>query len=411
MTDARSAAPRTRWSFAVLFGALGALLVGIVVLAFVWPAATAGPRDLPVGITGPATQVAALRAAAQKQDPDPFRFVVVGSRKDAVQRIRTRELSGAFVLGDAPEVLTSSAASSVSNQALRAVAAQLQQQIARGTEQALVQRLQGAGRTIAQLQRQLGALQQANRSGKAVPAPPAGSTASIPAAAPSSAPPVVRVTDVVALSDSDPTGGGLAAASFPLSLGGMLGGVLVSLLVAGTFRRILALLVYAVTAGAALAVVLQTWLRAVQGDWPVNAAAFGLALVATAALVVGCNAVLGPPGIGVGAVLTILVGNPISGAALPAQFIAGPWGEVGQYFVPGAASTLVRSLSYFPDADTAPQWWVLGAWAVGGLLLTVAGHFRAAAPIPLPSAELEHPQPRRSASAGGAPSATTGRRA
>jgi hypothetical protein len=111
-------------------------------------------------------------------------------------------------------------------------------------------------------------------------------------------------------------------------------------------------------------------------------------MLATAAVVVGLQSLLGAPGIALGAIVSLLVGTPISGAALPAQFIAGPWGEVGQWFVPGAASTLVRSLSYFPSADTAPQWWTLAAWAVGGLVLTVAGHFRGRAPVPLPEREL-----------------------
>jgi len=74
----------------------------------------------------------------------------------------------------------------------------------------------------------------------------------------------------------------------------------------------------------------------------------------------------------------LLFANPISAAAIPKEFIAEPWGEVGQWFPPGAAATLVRDLSYFPAADTTFPWLVLGAWAVGGLLLSVVGHFRTA---------------------------------
>ena len=57
--------------------------------------------------------------------------------------------------------------------------------------------------------------------------------------------------------------------------------------------------------------------------------------------------------------------------------------------VPGAASGLVRELSYFPDADNAWRWWVLVAWGAGGLVLSAAGHYRNRAPIALPAAELE----------------------
>jgi hypothetical protein len=154
-------------------------------------------------------------------------------------------------------------------------------------------------------------------------------------------------------------------------------------------RRLVALLVYAIAAGFVIGLLLQTLFGILQGDFLVNVSALSLAMLATAACVVGFNALIGPAGIAVGAVITMLIGNPISGATLPAQFLVAPWGDVGQFFVPGAASALIRELSYFPDADNSWRWWVLAAWAAGGLLLSVAGHFRSRAPISLPAAELE----------------------
>lgn len=376
--------PHTRWPFVLLFGVLGALIVGVVVLAFVWPAATLDPRGLRVGLSGPTAQVSALKTAVAKQTTQPFDFVDIDSRADAVTEIRSRRLYGAILLGDSPEVLTSSAASTASNQALRGVATSLQSRISAGVESGLISQLQQAGKAVAALEAQL-------RTG-ARPTGGASTGGSGPSGAPSSGTasiPTVKVTDVVALSSSDPMGSGLAAAGFPIVLGGMLGGVLISLLVVGPVRRVVALLVYGVAAGTVVTLVLQTWLGILQRDWALNAAAFGLAMAATAAVVVGFSSLLGPRGIAVGAVISVLVGNPISGAAFPYQFIAGPWGAVGQYFVPGSAATLVRSISYFPDADTSMQWLVLGAWMVGGLTLTVSGHFRSSAPVPLETGELE----------------------
>ncbi len=388
MADTTSAAsPHTRWGFTVLFGIAGALLVGILVLAFVWPAATAKPRDLPVGIAGPASQVATLEQGFAKQDPDPVSFVRVSSRADAVERIKRREIAGAVLLSDHPEVLTSSAAGAAQNQLLRGIGTTLQARISAQVEAGLVAKLGQLGAALAGAQQTIQTLEQGKRP--ATPAAPP--TAAAPGAAPSI--PTVRITDVVPLSANDPTGAGLNSASFPLVLGGMLGGVLVSLLVAGAVRRVMALLVYGAAAGVIVTLVLQTWLGVLQGSWLANAAAFGLAMLATAAVVVGFNSLLGTPGIAVGAVISLLIGNPISGAAMPYQFIAGPWGSIGQYFVPGAASTLIRSLSYFQDANTAPQWWTLAAWAAGGILLTLVGHFRSRAPIALPASELE-PEPR-----------------
>jgi hypothetical protein len=383
----RPARPHTKWRFAVAFGVLGAIVVGVIVLAFVWPSATARAQNLPVGISGPSAQVKELKAQADKQDPNPFAFQTVTSRADAVRLIKERKIAGAFLLGTKTEVLVASAGSSVAAQALRGVATTISASEATAVEAGQATAIAGLGKEVAVLQAQLKAAAAGTSTGTRTPSTSAGSTSSGSAA--SSVLPTVTVTDVVPLSSDDPTGGGLNSAGFPLVLGGMLGGVLISLLVVGVLRRLLALVVYGVAAGVLATLVLQTLLHALQRDWLVNAAAFGLSMVATAALVVGFNSLIGTPGIAVGSVLSILIGNPISGAAIPYQFIAGPWGDVGQFFVAGAASNLVRSLSYFPDADTTKQWLVLAAWAVGGLVLAIVGHFRSAAPIPLPAGELE----------------------
>ncbi|MFW8745259.1 hypothetical protein, partial [Mesorhizobium japonicum] len=75
-------------------------------------------------------------------------------------------------------------------------------------------------------------------------------------------------------------------------------------------------------------------------------------------------------------VLFLLVGNPISSASTPIEFLARPWGAVGQWFPPGAGATLVRDVSYFPDAGTAFPWLVLSAWSLVGVVLGLVGHFR-----------------------------------
>ena len=154
----------------------------------------------------------------------------------------------------------------------------------------------------------------------------------------------------------------------------MLGGVLISLLVAGSWRRLTAVAGYAVIGGLAIAGILQGWFGILQGDFWLNALAVGLSLFATAAFIVGMNALLGRAGIAVGAVLTVLVGNPISAAAQPLQFLVGPWGAVGQWFVPGASVTLLRDLSYFPDASSTFPWLVLLGWAAVGVVAMLAGH-------------------------------------
>ena len=186
------------------------------------------------------------------------------------------------------------------------------------------------------------------------------------------------MTDVVPLADSDPRGTGLTAAMFPIVIGGMLGGIAISLGVIGAARRVTALLAYAVGAGLLLTGILQGWFGALQGDYWLNSAAIALALAAIAAPITGFVALIGRAGIAVSVVTFLLVANPISAAAIPVEFLPTPWGAIGQWFPPGAAATLLRDLSYFPAADPTFPWLVLAAWAAGGIVFSLLGHFRTA---------------------------------
>ena len=119
-------------------------------------------------------------------------------------RIQTRDVYGAIVLGDNPEVLTASA---------NGAAVSADPEPDRRQLQTPGQRAGAA------------AVQQAIAAGHA----PAGTTAPTI---------TVKVTDVVPLASTDARGLGLHASSFPLVLGGLLGGILISLLVAGSWRRL-----------------------------------------------------------------------------------------------------------------------------------------------------------------------------
>jgi hypothetical protein len=366
----------TRWPVAAAFGLLGSVIVAVIVMAFVWPAATAQPQNLPVGISGPTEAVSAVEDKLAEQDPAPFDLSDVGSRDDAVAQIESRDLYGAILLGDEPEVLIATAASPVAAAALRAVATQLQTQIDTTAQAALTE--------------QLTAIVGALKSGQ-MPQLPEGASGSAPEI------PTVTVTDVVPLAEGDSTGAGLAASVFPLVLGGMLGGILLTLLVQGVVRRLIGLVVFGVAAGALITLVMQTWFGMLTGDWLLNATVIGLGVSATSALIIGLAALMGPPGIAVGAIITMFIANPIAGAAMPPQFLPEPWGAVGQFFVPGASATLLRSVMYFPDAATAAQWIILGAWLVGGVVLALIGHQRTRAELTPPERQLEPAEPATSA--------------
>lgn len=312
--------PHTPYKRVAVLSVILTIAISLFVLAFSWTSVTSSAKDIPIAIVGPAAQVEAVSTALTESGGDAFDISTVESRADAVAGIESRDLLGAIVLGADSEVLETSAGSPIVSQLMSTVAAQLGQQ---------------AGVDVA-------------------------------------------ITDVVPLSDSDPRGAGLSVAAFPLVLMGLLGGILFSLIVVGTRQRITAIVLYSIVGGFAVGGILQGLLGILQGNYLVNVAAIALATLGTAATLVGLHSLLGQKGIPIGAITTMFIANPISAATQPLQFLVGPWGQVGQYFVPGASATLLRDLSYFPTASSIGfTWAVLAVWSIGGLALTIiGGNFR-----------------------------------
>lgn len=382
---------RTPWARVPLLAAALSLVVGVILLAFAWPAVTASPHDLPVGIVGTDAQVEQLSAAIEKQADGAVALHRYDDRDAAVTAIEERKAYGAIVLGaaqtDAPEVLTATAANASVAQLLNGIAAKLQAQIdeqIRTTVEANVAAAQAsaAGSVEAAIQVAV----QAALSGQTPPPPAATAPAAfaIPTV-------TVVVTDIAPFADTDPRGAGLTAAMFPLVMGGMIGGIGLTLLVkGGGGRRVVGVVVYAVLAGVVLTGILQSGFGALQGDWWLNAAAISVSIAAIASTITGLAGLIGPAGVGVGAAFTMLIANPISAATLPVEFIAAPWGAIGQHLPPGAAAALIRNLSYFPAADVSGSWTLLIVWTLAGLALTLldlpgrrlrAGVSRAAHPL------------------------------
>lgn len=87
------------------------LVVALILTLFAWPAAKLEPRDLPVGVAGPATAAAPIeeQLGAREGAFDLHRY---GGEQAAREAIEDREVYGAFVVTPAgPKVLTASAAS------------------------------------------------------------------------------------------------------------------------------------------------------------------------------------------------------------------------------------------------------------------------------------------------------------
>ena len=354
-----SAPERSSWLKVISTSVLASLLVALVVLAFTWPTKTMETKNLPVSIAGPEVTVSQFEQSLKDQGIETFDLKQASSRKEAEQQIKQRETYGAIVFteGAAPEVLTAPAANAATTQMLNGVAtqlnAQIQQKVLAAKTEALTQAVQAGGEQGAQAAAQLEQMKAQAEQASAM---------------------AVKTTAVVPLSEGDSSGSGIAISAFPLVIGGILGGSFSALRVNGTWRRFATATLYAVIAGALTALILSTWFGFIPGDFATLWAAFTATYLATASFMIGLGALLVPAaGLGLGAVVTMFIGNPISGATMPSVFLPGAWGQIGQMLVPGASSTLLRSIAYFPEVATSDQWLVLGSWIAFGLLAGVIG--------------------------------------
>ncbi|MEV8093837.1 ABC transporter permease [Kitasatospora sp. NPDC085879] len=287
-------------------------LVALALWAFAWPAARLAPRHLPIGTAGPAAATAALDRQLAAH-PGAFEVHHYPDGAAARQAVLDREVYGALVAGPGgPELLTASA----------------------------------AGPTVAQL------LRSAAESGA-----PAGST--------------VRVTDLVPAPATDPRGAVFGAGLLPLVLAGVAAGAAVTLLRLRGARAIAALVGAALLAGLVGALIAHSWLGALTGPWWTEAGVIALTALAVGASVAGTAALLGTPGIGLTALLMVLIGNAFSGVASAPELLPAPAGVLGQQLPPGAAGTLLRSVSYFDGAGAGGPLLTLALWA--GLGLAVLG--------------------------------------
>ncbi|WP_228979108.1 ABC transporter permease [Streptomyces sp. DH12] len=327
-----SATPQRRMTAAMV---LVPVFAALAVWAFVWPAARVAPRDLPVGLAGPESAVTQLEKGFRQAGGGFELHRYADADADAARSaIEDRSVYGAVVAGPAgPEVLVASA----------------------------------AGPAVAQLLQQAAAAQS-----------PDGR---------------VKVTDVVPSPSGDPRGSGMIASILPLALAGLAAGAVVTLLGLRGRRGAVALVGASALVGLVAAAITDTWLGTVDGPWLAEAGVIGLTVLATGAAVAGFAALIGPPGIGIGAVLMVLLGNPFSGVTSAPEMLPEPVGTLGQLLPPGAGASLLRSVAFFDGAGAAAPLATLVVWALLGLALVFLGARRAPAGRPAPGTPTQEPAP------------------
>ncbi|GAB2730610.1 ABC transporter permease [Streptomyces bullii] len=294
------------------------VLAALALWAFAWPAARTAPRDVPLGVAGPAAATAPIEKRLGERE-GAFEIHRYADEAAAREAIQDRTVYGAVVATDrGPKLLTASAASP----------------------------------TVAQLLQRTVAPQAASGGAQ------------------------IDTADVVTAPANDPRGAALSASVLPLALAGIAAGSMVTALGPRGVRAAVALLGAAALVGVVAAAVAHSWLDVLTGDWWAEAAAFGLSTLAVGGAVAGLGALAGTAGAGIMAAVVMLLGNPFSGAASAPHMLPEPAGAIGQWLPPGAGATLLRSVAYFDGAAaTGPAltlaWWAalgLGAVLLGGTL-------------------------------------------
>ncbi|MGW3301678.1 ABC transporter permease [Streptomyces rubiginosohelvolus] len=305
MRAASSTAPNRRAVAVIL---LIPLMVTLALWAFAWPAARIAPRDLPVGVAGAAPAAEQLERRFEQRD-GAFEVHRYADEAAARAAIEDRVVYGAVVATpQGPHPLTASAASPVVSQLLR----------------------------------------------EAV-------TASVPEGT------QVEVTDVVAAPVGDPRGSALGASVLPLALAGMAAGAVVTLMGLRGARGALTLLAASALVGLAAAAVAHSWLGVITGDWWTEAGVLALTVLAIGSAVAGLGALFGQRGIGLGALLMVLLGNSFSGVTSAPQLLPEPVGAIGQWLPPGAGGSLLRSVAFFDGSAAGGPVLTLTLWSALGL--------------------------------------------
>ncbi|MGI8715173.1 MAG: DUF3533 domain-containing protein [Solirubrobacteraceae bacterium] len=160
--------------------------------------------------------------------------------------------------------------------------------------------------------------------------------------------------------------------------GGYLGAIVLGVLAgAATSRlrwatlRVGGLGVYAIACGALGAVILGPAFGALTGHFLALWAVGTLIVFAVAVITSGLQGLLGYIGTGIALLLFLVASNPSAGGAVVFPALPGFWRTIGPLLPTGAGTTLVRNTVYFGAHHLAPALWVLGIYALIGVLLTL----------------------------------------
>ncbi|MDY5162116.1 ABC transporter permease [Leuconostoc citreum] len=339
--------PKSTWRFILTLTIGLTAVLAIMMTAFSLPAVNSGINNVPIGII--ATNDETFQKMAKPLRNKGFKVSEYATAYQAKAQINKRDIYGAISL-DASGNLTvyeATAASAAVSQALTQIgnsvvtqqkaigSAQINQIIAKTND---VNTIKALNQKLAQLNAK-----------------------------------TAKIVEVRAFPKADSKGTGLAAGALPIALGGWIGAVAIANMVKGKRQKFAAVISFAVIGGLGLVAVIQYGIGTFDGNYFLTSLGAMLGIAATGFFVLGILEVLGNPGLGIAAVLLILMGNPLSGLASAPEMLPTGWGALGQLLPPGATGTLLRNIAFFNGHAIAYPLTVLLAYVVVGMLLFKIG--------------------------------------
>jgi hypothetical protein len=297
-----------------------AVAIAVVAIAFALPAARSKPHDVPIGAAGPQAASGQVADLLERHAPGSFALTYYPGEAALRDAIRNRDVYGGISFGpDGRKLL-----------------------IATGASPAVAQMLTQLGNGIAQ-------------------------QAGVPLA----------TEDLAAPTAQDPRGMGLAASALPITLAGMLPAIaLVMMLRREVWTRLTAVVVFSGLAGLTIAALLRYVFGSIDENlWGV-AGGLTLGVLAAGLSMLGLGSLFGRAGLVIGALVALLLGNPLSGLTSAPEMLPSGWGALGQWLPQGANATLLRSTAFFDGAGATTAIAVLTCWILAGVALTVGAAVR-----------------------------------
>ncbi|HIW90127.1 MAG TPA: SNG1 family protein [Candidatus Corynebacterium avicola] len=286
--------------------------VSLMLFAFLTPQYSSGPENLPLTVAGPEEAVTGITQALEQQQPGAFDITTAADDAAAQDAVKNRDAIGAISM----------------------------------TEQgATFYAASGAGQPYPQILSSMASgLQMQGMQ--------------------------VQMDDLAPTTQEDPSSAGLTSLALPLAFGGIISAVVLTKVFKKRYAvRFIGSIAFSLLAGLAIGAMLQFGYGTFDGHYLATSGVLALGIAATSVFIIGLEALFGLAGLGVGALLTILVSNPLSGISTGWQWLPSPWGAIGQFLPIGAAGDSARSIAFFDGAGIGKAIWVLLAWEVVGIVL------------------------------------------